>query len=398
MRYFFIFIKNISILTVVLLLFYTISCVDPIQIEIPEEDPLLIVDGLITDQPGPYVIKLALSSPINQLSANPVTQASVFIEEEGGEVVTLIETNPGEYKTDSASFRGKVGKKYKLNISLSTGQNYKSNWELMKAAPPIEDVSYEFGPLPNEEIFVQGVKIFLDTKDPENKTQFYRWEYEETWMHIAPFASGLIFLGNDTAAIEKPNSVCYNSSNSNSIYIASSIKNSQDIISKFHLHTVSGFGSQLRYRYSILVKQYALSEDEFLFWKSVKEANEDSGTLFDRQPQSTTGNITRIENEDEPVLGYFSASGYSEKRLFISRAELPAEAVIGEQYVQNCYVKTDTLPKGLASEQDVWESLSLGKIFFNFWRDPDIVGWILTTKDCADCTEAGGTIEEPDFW
>jgi hypothetical protein len=192
--------------------------------------------------------------------------------------------------------------------------------------------------------------------------------------------------------------VCYNQSQSNSIYLASSLNNAEDVISKFPIRTVSGFGSRLRYRYSLLVKQYALNEEEFLFWKGVQEANEQTGSLFDRQPQSNRGNIVRVENENEPVLGYFGVSGYSEKRIFIPRSELPRLAVIGEQYIQNCFAKADTLFKGLDTEQDVFNALATGRVFSNFLRDPDIVGWILGTKDCTDCTTAGGSTEKPDFW
>ena len=375
-----------------------VQCIDPIEIDIPEQEPLLIVDGLISDQAGPYTVKLSNSNPLNQQGFNPVVGAQISIEEEGGAKVPLSEVDAGIYQTDSASISGKAGKRYRIEIALSPDRNYQSNWIMLKAAPAIGNIYYEFDFLPEAEIPVRGARIFLDTQDPENKTQFYRWEWEDTWMHIAPFASGLIFVGNDSTADVEAKAVCYNNSRSHSILLATSVNNSEDVISKYPISTVSAFGSQLRYRYSLLVKQYALNEEEYLFWKKLKEANEESGGLYERQPQSTTGNITRIENPDEPVLGYFSVSGYSEKRIFIERDDLPRDAIVGEQYIQDCFVKSDTLYKGLQSETDVFEALSTGSVFFNFLRDPDIVGWIIATPDCADCTESGGTTIKPDFW
>lgn len=373
-------------------------CVDPIEIDIPDQAPLLVVDGLLTDQPGPYTVLLSNSKGLDELGDRPVTDATVHIEEENGVVVALREVSEGTYQTDSASIRGSIGKRYRLTVKLGPEQSYQSAWVQLKAAPPIQKLSYTFGLLPKEPIISQGVRIFLDTEDAENKTHFYRWEWEATWMHIAPFASGLKFVGNDSTVDIPSHQVCFNSGESSSILLASSLGNSRDAIGQFPITTVSGFGSELRYRYSILVKQYALTEEEFLFWKRVQEANENNNSLYERQPQSTVGNLVRLEDDTEPVLGYFSVSGRSDKRMFIQRDELPDQAILGEQYLYNCFIKADTFYKGLQTEGDVFEALEGGNIFFNFFRDPDIVGWILVTRDCSDCREAGGTTEVPDFW
>ena len=183
-------VRMLVLLVSIPLLLICNRCIDPIEIDIPEQESLLVIDGLVTDQAGPYIVKLSWSSQLNQLQARPISQAEVFIEEEGGLRAELTEIAEGEYKTDSASFLGVVGKRYRLKVSLGIGQNYESDWVGLKGAPPLGDVYYEFGFLRDEEIPVQGAKFFLDTRDPEQKTQFYRWEWEDTWMHIAPFASG----------------------------------------------------------------------------------------------------------------------------------------------------------------------------------------------------------------
>lgn len=391
-------IRLLAMLVCVGLLSFLMHCIDPVDIDIPEQAPLLVVDGLITDKPGPYFVRLSESSQLNEFQVNPVAGAQLVIEEEGGGSASLTEIEPGYYLTDSLDIRGEVGKRYRLVVSFGADRNYQSDWIQLKAAPPIGDIYYEFGFLSNERIPVQGANLFLDTRDPENKTRFYRWEYEETWIHIAPFASGLLFLGNGETEQGPAFPLCYNSARSNNIFIASSVSNTEDVISKFPIKTVSGFGSELRYRYSFLAKQYAMDESEFLFWKSVQEANENTGTLFDRQPQSTTGNMIRLENNDEPVLGFFSVSGYAEKRIFIERQDLPLEAVIGEQYIQTCFIGSDTFFPPLETERDVFNAINGGFVFFNFYRNPDIAGWIVSTKGCTDCREAGGTIEKPDFW
>jgi hypothetical protein len=43
--------------------------------------------------------------------------------------------------------------------------------------------------------------------------------------------------------------------------------------------------------------------------------------MFDRQPSLTPSNICNLEDPDELVLGYFSISGVSEKRIFLQDVE-----------------------------------------------------------------------------
>ena len=56
----------------VLLLFFGLalmgSCVDRIDITIPKSNTgQLVVDGLITDEPGPYTVKLSLAENVDEI-------------------------------------------------------------------------------------------------------------------------------------------------------------------------------------------------------------------------------------------------------------------------------------------------------------------------------------------
>ena len=148
-----------------------------------------------------------------------------------------------------------------------------------------------------------------------------------------------------------------------------------------------------------MVKQYAMDQQEYLFWQSLKETAVDAGTLFDKQPQSVTGNIRSV-NSDEPVLGYFSASAISEKRIFLSTKDLPEDAAIDRTLTQQCFDTRRVVEKSPTSEQEIQELLDRGMIFFDWVVAPGagIVAYIFTTPICADCTEQGGTLEKPDYW
>ncbi len=378
-----------------------VACQEPIDLGISDLNSFLVVDGLITDQPGPYTVSLSVSSPLNVREFQSVEGATVEIEEEGGQVELLKEFNTGVYSTSEGGIQGRAGQQYRLRIRLPEGQEYESEWVSLKPAPPIEEVYFRLEQRERIDTRLErGAQIYLSTRDPSQSTRFYRWEWEATFLHVAPFSSGLEFQGNDIAEFVGSNQVCYNSTFSDRIYLASSVENTTDQISDFPLVYVSGFGQELLYRYSILVKQYALSEKEYLFWSALEEANENSGTFYDRQPQSTTGNVFRIGAPEERVLGYFSASGVSQKRLFIDRTELPRDMNVGLNYIFGCFNQADTLTKERETDQDVFNAVLGGRKFYDFLRNDDtgILGWIMVTCECSDCTEQGGTTVQPEFW
>ncbi|MEJ7664694.1 MAG: DUF4249 family protein [Hymenobacter sp.] len=52
--------------------------------------------------------------------------------------------------------------------------------------------------------------------------------------------------------------------------------------------------SKLYYLYSILVRQYALTPEEFAYWDKLRKNTENLGTLFDPLPSQLSGNVHRL--------------------------------------------------------------------------------------------------------
>ncbi len=78
-----------------------------------------------------------------------------------------------------------------------------------------------------------------------------------------------------------------------------------------------GYGSGLKE-----VEQMILQDD----------LGENAGTLFDPTPTAIPGNIYCIDNPEEPVLGYFEASGVSTRRVFINRDLMPSDVFIPSDF------------------------------------------------------------------
>ena len=79
---------------------------------------------------------------------------------------------------------------------------------------------------------------------------------------------------------------------------------------------------KFKFGYGINVRQYALSEFSYNFWKGAIENNLPD-PINSKQPYQLTGNLKCISNPNEPVYGIFEASavkvkGIEVKNLFYS--------------------------------------------------------------------------------
>jgi hypothetical protein len=75
-------------------------------------------------------------------------------------------------------------------------------------------------------------------------------------------------------------------------------------------------------RYSILVKQYALTEDGYHYYQILKKNTESLGSIFDAQPSELTCNFHSLQDPTEIVIGFFSASSVVQKRIFIDKSQV----------------------------------------------------------------------------
>ncbi len=387
-----------------LLLYYSLvlillqNCREPFDVEVPAGNSLLVVNGMITDHPGPYMIKLSRSSPLGSLDFPAESGASVAIESASGEIETLVEASNGYYFTSEDGIRGEIGEQYRVSIQTRHEETYQSDWKLLKQSPPIDSVYFTYKEEQAEEGLLQGIQTFVDTHDPTNKTEYYRYDWIETWHYTVPYSPQYEYLGNDSTSVIEKKAVCWIEQPSTSIDIASSTQNDRDIISRHPILFITTQTPRLRILYSLLVNQYALDQDEYLFWKGLKETVNESGTLFDKQPQSIIGNIHRI-NSDEPVLGYFSASSISAKRIFMDRSDLPEDTQVDVSLFNDCFVDTYIIEKSSTSDMEVFNALDRGLVFYDFYREfVNISGYIITTVPCSDCTYHGGTSEKPYYW
>jgi hypothetical protein len=82
-----------------------------------DNDSMVIIEANITDQPGPYFVKLSRSINLNETNSNPLIEnANVIISDNTGIKDTLKYTYAGTYKTKL--IRGVAGRTYNLEVTV----------------------------------------------------------------------------------------------------------------------------------------------------------------------------------------------------------------------------------------------------------------------------------------
>lgn len=377
-----------------------VGCLEPFDPKIPDsETGFLVIDGIITDQPGPYTVSISNSSGLDGES-EPVTGITdILIEAGSGISENLTESSDGIYQT--GSLLGVVGESYRLRFTHE-GQQYQSSMETILPSPIIDSIYFqeETRGTTSLSVDLEGLEFFINAHGENNKVQYFRYEWEETWKFAAPVAIQFDYIGNDSIELksEPPIDICWKHRNSTGINIATTEDLTESILSGHSLGFMSG-EQRFTIRYSLLTRQFAIQEKEYTFWKSLKESNEELGSLFDRQPGKVFGNIGNIDNPGETVLGYFSASGLREERLYIDDTEVSDPLRAGLVCLEAEFLLKGEL--GTRYEEALLDRLADGALFFDFiFREgfPVPIGAIVVAPSCADCTLNGGVLEAPEFW
>jgi hypothetical protein len=304
-----------------MVLSYT-SCVRSFVPDIDKYEELMVVDGFITDDPGPYTIKLSKSAKLQERSKfNPYTGCKVYVEDESGNKVNATEQSPGIYQTDSLAFRGIAGKKYKLNISTPDGETYESRSEELVKALAIQSLEAQVEHKGDPNVFAgrDGYQFYVNAETPATRDNYLMWKMECTYKFQSDY---LIYSywdnGEHLVSHTDTFMICYRTLDIAELYLLNTNEQSQKEIKKIPIHYEDNYTKALTIRYSLKVSQFTLNEAAFTYWNAVKKMMSEGGDLYTTQPFQVRNNLINRTHPDKPVLGYFTVAGLSEKRIFVN--------------------------------------------------------------------------------
>ncbi len=382
---------NIHRTTILILLLLT-CCVEPYPIKSTTYEGILVVEGFISTDIKQHQVVISRTSPIDKPEFIPETGAVVSITDNYGGSIPLAENAPGIYLTPPT--KGNIGNTYTLHIATQSGQQLTSEGVTLKDTPDIQNIYAAYLPDLTVGGTKGGIQIYLDTQDPTGQAHYYRWDYEATWEIHTPFDSEFIWLGgNEVVFRDVPVSTCYATDTSANIIIQSTQGLSDSKVTGQVIQTIKGDSPSMAIKYSILIRQYAISENSFLYWKTLKEVNQSQGTLYDTQPGTVNGNITSL-TDNQTVLGYFDAGVVKEMRVFFTPKDFKASGYIPPDYGNDClFITAFQVP-----DSQIGDFLSKNpglEIEGATGSGPSTL--YLLPKHCCDCTSQGTNIMPP-FW
>lgn len=332
---------------IILLGFLCESCLEPVVIPVKRSHSRLVVDGMITNEAGPHQVTLKFSQPADAVAkdAMPVTGAQVRIIENDQDVISLTETEPGLYLTDSAWIPA-IGNIYQLRIRTNE-QEYYSVPQKMMDPGNIDDLYVRF----EEDGFTFGtdgaikqdaINVYINGSNQAGTP--LRWRFvgrfhARTFPELRiidspggpipnpPPCSGYINYFNELVKVgECTCCECYPFDYLDRLSITETSFKPDHTHREVLVAKIPARPLRFINRYYIEVEQFSVSDEVHAFWRMLKKLHESAGSIFQPNSVKVRGNM-RSANSEKEVFGVFAVSGVVKATLFVDSTVFPYRLV-----------------------------------------------------------------------
>lgn len=281
------------------------ACEDVIDLETNSNEPLLVVDGWITNQPETQTIRLSQTAPyFSNQTAEPVLGAEVVVEDNLGNIYQFKDATNTGYYTWRDSIMGYVGRSYTLTIKTQEGNVYTATNEI-KRVPTVDSIVYQKERLPFK---------------PDNgrqegfQAQFYARDFQglnDTYW-IKPIIRGKVTVAKPTDI-----TLAWDASSSPAGQV-------DGLIFILPLRQSITVDSLFLDGETVGVELHSITNTTFNYLKQVREQSANGGLLA--IPMSNLrSNITGSSSTAPKVLGYFGASAISRLETTIDASKARPE-------------------------------------------------------------------------
>ncbi|MFA0961364.1 DUF4249 domain-containing protein [Roseivirga sp. BDSF3-8] len=362
-------------------LIFPLGCVDELDGVNSKGERKLVIYGRVTNEPPPYEVNITRSSPyIENLNGIPrVSGARVTLHSGSGESELLQEIEEGVYQTDTFGMQGRAGEEYYITVQLENGKSYHSEPEVIREAPEIDEVSYEFRKVPRyseagiltdvdgfqveasfqdspgEDYFLLNwERIYKLITQPERKTIQAPWDRRQI-IPAPPPCSGWVRDYTVFAIVYRPAfdctcCECYVTKKGNTFGLVN-----DRFIEGNTITTDVGFveiNNEFIDRVYVKASLLKLSDRSYDYWFRIKQQLENAGTLFDSPPANIQGNIFADDPDEGQVLGYFMAAGSSTSGVSIDPFDIPFPFYVEYFIPEDCRIP---VANSTNVKPDFWE-------------------------------------------
>jgi hypothetical protein len=386
--------KGIIIALSIILPFVFTSCIERYYLGASNEDfvPRLAIDGIISNDNEIQEIVISQSSSPENPQFLPLDGCAVQVEDSKGNVFVFSNSveNKGHYLGRISGNYFVAGTSFRLKLSTTEGKVYFSKFEELTPCPEVGAVYYEKNakPTTDPKVDENGLQFYIDFVGEPNSGRFFRWKLEETYEYHSTWPIRRVLTTQGFVNYIKADYskfVCYKTEDVPDIFTVSTLGLSQNSFKRYPLHFVNDQTQRLMFKYSLLVKQYSITETAYQYWENLKKNNKEAVDLFGKQPAQVKGNIFNVSDSTEVVLGYFGVSSVTTRRIII-----PGVTDFSFHKVSFCRV---TKPDGMSmlpDERPLYWAQGFDENGQTFWNYSD--------TQCFICTLLGGTTDKPPYW
>lgn len=256
------------ILSLILIAAGLSCCTEKIDLELDSTYTRLVVDGAITNQPGPHQIKLSYTADyFDNKPPLSVSGAEISLSD-GLNSWMITESSPGIYETPEG-FQGAAGSYYSLLINKVELDGKQQSFEAKSGMPPvspIDSIQVEFEP--NWKIW--AIKLY--TLDPPSK-DFYMFKVYVNNILVTDTIDRWVVVSDDFF-------------NGNYTF---------GVLVQFIRETEAQVGDTVRLEMASITEEYAK------FIAEIQQASGYNNPLFSGPPANVRSNITN------GAIGFFSA-------------------------------------------------------------------------------------------
>lgn len=307
---------------------------------------VVVVEGNLTDLPEKQFVKLSRSradSLNGRFGTLPLAGARVELVVNSAQVVNFRETGQGTYELPT-DFRLSTNTRYRLRFQLANGTRYESAEETMPAVPAIERVYERFNPrsIPATTAdvvsgFVPANEFFIDTTDPANQQNFYRWEWKayekQPWCRTC--YQGLYVVFDDQNNLVEDCQRAFGITDNVDFACRTSC---WEILRSFRLNVFADTFTNgrpltgrrvaevpfLHYGPCLVeIRQASLTKAAYRYFRLLEQQTQNTGTLADTPPAPLVGNVRNPADERENVAGVFTVSAVSSVNYWLDRKANP---------------------------------------------------------------------------
>jgi hypothetical protein len=327
------YFKNICLIVLLALAFN--GCSELYNPNISSDTKALIVEGVITNEAGPYTIKLSIAeifSADSVIGSKTVSKAKLSITDNQNQTFKLTESKAGSYVTP-INFTAKVGNSYKLLITTNDGNSYESNVETLLPPQTYDSIhviraAESYLNNKNQMQNVDGANILIDLFKSVSKSDVVpacrfanKITVQYDFTDLDYDANGKLkehmhwhYFGWRTFNLNGIENITKEMTATSNPFI-------QNHLIGFMPFPASNYGflipTSVPLIYYLRVNQYTINNDSYLFYKGANNQLSASGKIFDPITTQLHGNLRCVSNSSKIVLGLFEVSSVKQHAFVV---------------------------------------------------------------------------------